>query len=125
NHFELREYDPVIGRWIATDPYGQYWSPYIGMGNNPVDGIDADGGFKTRFGAWVYRTVNGGGEIYNDGDQWVVGMAHTIKYGRDGSPTYWTNSVSNWGNGVGGSFMNGFAAGAHDTWEGIKHQFTW
>jgi RHS repeat-associated protein len=45
NHFELREYNPIIGRWTATDPYGQYWSLYIGMGNNPVSGVDSDGGF--------------------------------------------------------------------------------
>jgi RHS repeat-associated protein len=43
NHFELREYDPVIGRWTATDPAGQFWSPYNGMGNNPVNGVDPDG----------------------------------------------------------------------------------
>lgn len=34
----------MIERWTATDPYGQYWSPYIGMGNDPVQGIDPDGG---------------------------------------------------------------------------------
>lgn len=44
NHFELREYDPVIGRWLQKDPAGQYWSPYIGMGNNPLSGTDQDGG---------------------------------------------------------------------------------
>jgi RHS repeat-associated protein len=44
NHFELREYDPVIGRWLAPDPYSQYWSPYVGMGNEPVRGTDPDGG---------------------------------------------------------------------------------
>jgi RHS repeat-associated protein len=45
NHFELREYDPVVGRWTATDPYGQFWSPYLGMGNNPVSQVDPDGGY--------------------------------------------------------------------------------
>jgi len=43
SHFELREYDPVIGRWTAPDPAGQFYSPYIGMGNNPVAGIDMEG----------------------------------------------------------------------------------
>jgi hypothetical protein len=37
-------YAPVIGRWMSTDPYGQFYSPYLGMGNNPVIGIDPDGG---------------------------------------------------------------------------------
>jgi RHS repeat-associated protein len=45
NHFELREYDPVIGRWTATDPKRQFFSPYVGMGNNPINGVDPDGGF--------------------------------------------------------------------------------
>ncbi len=44
NAFELRMFDPVIGRWMATDPYGQFSSPYLGMGNNPVSGVDSDGG---------------------------------------------------------------------------------
>jgi len=43
-HFELREYDVVVGRWTSKDPAGQYFSPYIGMGNNPVTGMDVDGG---------------------------------------------------------------------------------
>jgi RHS repeat-associated protein len=44
NHFELREYDPVIGRMMMTDPYGEFWSPYLGMGNDPVNWSDPDGG---------------------------------------------------------------------------------
>ncbi|TYR30799.1 RHS repeat-associated core domain-containing protein, partial [Sphingobacterium phlebotomi] len=44
NNFYLRNYDPAIGRWLSTDPYGQYWSPYVGMGNNPVMRFDPDGG---------------------------------------------------------------------------------
>ena len=28
NSFELRMYDPVIGRWLVPDPYRQFWSPY-------------------------------------------------------------------------------------------------
>ena len=43
--FELRDWDPVIGRWLAPDPMGQYASPYLGMGNSPVNRIDPDGGF--------------------------------------------------------------------------------
>lgn len=45
NHFELREYDPVIGRWTSTDPYGQHWSSYLGMSNDPINRVDPDGGF--------------------------------------------------------------------------------
>ncbi|MDJ1501168.1 RHS repeat-associated core domain-containing protein [Xanthocytophaga agilis] len=45
NAFELRMYDPVIGRWVSPDPYGQYDSPYVGMGNDWPNGTDPDGGF--------------------------------------------------------------------------------
>ena len=42
--FQLRLWDSRIGRWLTTDPYGQFSSPYLGMGNNPMNGIDVDGG---------------------------------------------------------------------------------
>ncbi len=57
--FELRLWDARIGRWLTPDPYGQYYSTYLGMGNDPINGIDPDGGFKTYVGAWLYRLVNG------------------------------------------------------------------
>ena len=44
NHFELREFDSKIGRWLIPDPYRQYASPYVGMGNNPVYLTDPTGG---------------------------------------------------------------------------------
>ena len=42
--FELRMYDGRVGRWMTTDPYSQYHSPYLAMGNNPIRMIDPDGG---------------------------------------------------------------------------------
>lgn len=43
--FELRHYDAAIGRFVTTDPYEQFSSPYLAMGNNPVVSFDPDGGF--------------------------------------------------------------------------------
>ncbi|MBN2613153.1 MAG: hypothetical protein JXB00_16490 [Bacteroidales bacterium] len=43
NQFEARLYDARIGRWMIPDPAGQYWSPYLGMGNNWVNGVEPDG----------------------------------------------------------------------------------
>jgi RHS repeat-associated protein len=43
--FDLRMYSSRIGRWLSVDPYAQYWSSYLAMGNNPVSRIDPDGGF--------------------------------------------------------------------------------
>ncbi|MCG8477248.1 MAG: hypothetical protein MI784_17415, partial [Cytophagales bacterium] len=43
NAFEARMYDAKIGRWLSTDPARQFASPYVGMGNNPVMGVDPNG----------------------------------------------------------------------------------
>ena len=43
NAFELRMYDSRINRWISPDPAQQYPSPYLGMGNNWMNGTDPDG----------------------------------------------------------------------------------
>jgi len=66
--FELRLWDSRIGRWLTVDPYGQYFSPYMGMGNNPMNGIDPDGGcFKSdgsdcdQNAAIGTTTIGGGG----------------------------------------------------------------
>ena len=48
--FQLRLWDGRIGRWLTTDPYQQFASPYLGMGNNPTNGVDPDGGM---FFDWV------------------------------------------------------------------------
>jgi RHS repeat-associated protein len=43
--FELRMYDPRIGRWMSPDPYGQFASPYLAMGNIPHMATDPNGGW--------------------------------------------------------------------------------
>jgi RHS repeat-associated protein len=49
NQFELRLWDSRIGRWLTTDPAGQFASPYLGMANNPIKSIDPDGAFIPWF----------------------------------------------------------------------------
>lgn len=64
--FELRLWDARIGRWLTVDPYRQFHSPYLGMGNNPISMIDPDGGWKTKFGrllAWIGNGFKG--KFYN------------------------------------------------------------
>lgn len=66
--FELRLWDGRLGRWLTVDPYGQYHSPYLGMGNNPISLIDPDGGwadgggdppsFWQRIGGWFRNTFS-------------------------------------------------------------------
>ena len=42
--FDLRCIDPAVGRWFEQDPYDQFFSPYCGIGNNPVNYTDPTGG---------------------------------------------------------------------------------
>ncbi|MGM0580945.1 MAG: RHS repeat-associated core domain-containing protein [Bacteroidota bacterium] len=93
NAFQLRQFDPVIGRWTTTDPYGQYPSPYLGMGNNPMMRLDPDGGFD-----W-YRNK----EIKNL--MWREGSAEIEGYENLGA-TFSGFSAS-------GTFFQGFEDGSY------------
>ena len=80
--FELRDWDPVIGRWLSPDPMGQYASPYLGMGNSPINRTDPDGGFDDTFynsdgsvratveRSWLFELLHGGDRnfIYGQSD---------------------------------------------------------
>ena len=44
--FELRLWDGRLGRWLTVDPYHEFHSPYVGMGNNPINLIDPEGGVR-------------------------------------------------------------------------------
>ena len=88
NSFELRMYDSRIGRWISPDPYGEFNSPYLGMGNNPVKYVDPDGGcikndehcIASRIGE---RVVGDDGAVWEwDGESW--GKHWTYAYQLDG-----------------------------------------
>jgi len=57
--FQLRLWDGRIGRWLTTDPYSQYHSPYLGMGNNPIGITDPDGGWGSWFSAAIAWAGNG------------------------------------------------------------------
>lgn len=41
--FEARLYDPRIMRWLTIDPAGEFFSPYLAMGNNFPNVVDPDG----------------------------------------------------------------------------------
>lgn len=51
NAFELRMLDAEIGRWLTTDPFRQYNSPYLGNGNNPITMTDPTGGLNPIYGS--------------------------------------------------------------------------
>jgi len=41
--FHARRFDSQLGRWHVPDLAGQFASPYVGMGNNPMVAVDPDG----------------------------------------------------------------------------------
>ncbi len=45
DEFLLRNYDSRIGQFISVDPYLQYASPFVAMGNNPINVVDPTGGY--------------------------------------------------------------------------------
>jgi len=81
-NFELRQYDPRIGRWYNPDPYGQHHSPYLAMSNNPVSFTDPDGGWDAGYGADdaqrdAWFAYYGGAQnafINGDADSYVNGL---------------------------------------------------
>lgn len=56
NEFDLRTYDPQIGRFINADLYDQFASQYMGMGNDPVNTVDPSGG-------WTLASITGSTNI--------------------------------------------------------------
>jgi len=100
NNFELRAYDPLIGRWLSTDLYGQYYSPYVGMGNNPVSMVDPDGGYS-KSGSWWRNAFDGGNGISEGSNGvWGYDKGFTTSDGGVGV-TYFTggkNAGNNWDN---------------------------
>ncbi len=77
--FQLRLWDSRIGRWLSPDPYRQFDSPYLGMGNNPISGIDYDGGkvyiYKKGIGYFEYKNGNlydKNGDVYSGNDSFLL-----------------------------------------------------
>lgn len=76
NEFDLRSYDPQLGRWIQIDPINFEAGMYNGMGNNPIIMLDPKGAspldwIKTAGSntwQWVNKSFNSLGEakIFDD-----------------------------------------------------------
>jgi RHS repeat-associated protein len=45
-HYGARYYDPILGRWIEMDPADEHHSPYVYVGDDPIQNIDRDGGYS-------------------------------------------------------------------------------
>jgi RHS repeat-associated protein len=75
--FNARFYDPQLGRWNTQDPAGQYASPYLGMGNNWMNGTDPNGqwfGIDDIIASFV-------GGVLNLGSELLSGNVHNLGQG--------------------------------------------
>jgi RHS repeat-associated protein len=64
--FGARYFDVAIGRWTSQDPVNQFSNPYIGMGNDPVNGIDPDGRKEAKvLDRMPFNHGSDDGESYN------------------------------------------------------------
>jgi RHS repeat-associated protein len=106
NVFALRNYDPSLGRWTGFDPYEQYYSPYIGMGNNPVMRVDPDGGFDK-----IHKnSETGETTVYEQegNDQFFIDGKLVSEYGENGAwrSMYSMDEVTFYANNQGASFYH-------------------
>jgi RHS repeat-associated protein len=102
NDFALRSYDPQTGRFINADPYDQFASGYVGMGNDPVNGVDPSGGFSVNFG-----TITTLGRIGVAAGGAAVGFAIDKLSGGNG----WAGAAIGGGLALGATFINPFDIG--------------
>jgi RHS repeat-associated protein len=75
--FHARLYDLALGRFMGVDPAGQFASPYMAMGNNPVIGVDPDGEF-------VFTAILPGVGVFIDAALWgavIGGAGYTANVG--------------------------------------------
>lgn len=52
-NYGSRMYDPDIGLFYSVDPQGQFDSPYMAMGGNPIIMVDPDGEFAVLLGLGI------------------------------------------------------------------------
>jgi len=105
--FELRNYDGIIGRWSSIDPFNQYHSPYNGMGNNPINGIDPDGGFFI-VDDYIVGFIRG---LFSNKDNFARGQ-NRLGYANSKGLVLAKNSAMIWGGLFAVDRNNGIAQGA-------------
>ncbi len=71
NDFMLRSYDAQIGRFLQNDPYDQFASGYMGMGDDPGNTVDEDGGIAGSFS--LLGAVEGLQDVVVTGSKALVG----------------------------------------------------
>ena len=49
DYMMARNYDPVLGRFMQIDPMLEFASPYVYVGNNPINFLDPTGMFSEDY----------------------------------------------------------------------------
>ncbi len=91
NDFELRMYDGKVGGWLSMDPKGIGFSPYVGMGNNPVSLNDPDGGDP-------WHPDDNGNLVADPGDN-AVTLSDYLKISLSSAQSLF-GTAGNWDNGT-------------------------
>jgi len=104
--------DASLGRWFGTDPQNQFASPYLAMGNNPVNGIDPDGEFfiPALIGAGISVITNGINNLSNN-QSFFNGAGKAAFWGAIGGAASFGIGVAFQGTGSFGNEL--LRAGAH------------
>jgi hypothetical protein len=104
---KINEYS--LARWLSVDPKNQFASPYVGMGNNPVMGVDPDGQFVFTILAAIFAPPLLPAAIGADIGMWSGGsMANGTA-----NPFKWDySSGRTWGYMAGGAVVGGLSGGA-------------
>ena len=120
NDFQYRSWDPVVSRWISPDPARQYWSPYMGMGNNPINQIDPDGAYS-KFGA-LWRSGFGlRGRAYQSGvdngrEVWGYERNGIHYFGADARTSGYRYTLFGGNNSFFGNIGSGFSQLGNNLW---------
>lgn len=98
NFFDLRNYNPLLGRFNSADPYGQYHSPYLAMGNSHPNMVDRNGGLAD------WHPDGNGNLIADAGDSPLTLAAYLGISVEDATGIY--SNYSNWDGGLSGGLMD-------------------